>query len=137
MITHAHTDERAIERISKLPECIQPHIDLNDPCWSYCPQGWRALVEELHHKLIEYYPEYQIHQIKEKYGGLRFYTDVSYSKGDEGSALLLEYENRSINTCDVCGNPGTTKSVGFFIATRCEEHRESERLRAKVSEHGR
>lgn len=59
-------------------------------------------------------------QVKEKFGGLRFY----YDGGDElirGAVSMAEA--MSYRTCDVCGAPGTPNHDGW-ISTRCEAHRE-------------
>lgn len=58
-------------------------------------------------------------QVKEKFGGLRFY----YSGGDEFvRAAVTMAEEMSYVTCEECGAPGTTDGKGW-ISTRCEEHR--------------
>jgi hypothetical protein len=57
-------------------------------------------------------------QVKEKFGGLRFYYDGgdSYVEG-----LVAMAESMSYRTCDVCGNPGKTNNSGW-ISVRCEQH---------------
>lgn len=57
-------------------------------------------------------------QVKEKFGGLRFY----YYGGDEyiqGLVSMAEFMSEQI--CDVCGNKGTLRQGGWW-ATRCDEH---------------
>jgi hypothetical protein len=57
-------------------------------------------------------------QVKEKFGGLRFY----YRGGDSYiSGLVAMAESMSYRTCDVCGNPGTKNNTGW-IRARCEQH---------------
>jgi hypothetical protein len=57
-------------------------------------------------------------QVKEKFGGLRFY----YSGGDAYiSGVVQLAEDMSYNICEVCGNPGTQTSSGW-IRTLCSEH---------------
>jgi hypothetical protein len=41
--------------------------------WISCDKGWYPLVIELDQKLVEIYPDYQLHQVKEKFGTLRYY----------------------------------------------------------------
>jgi hypothetical protein len=54
-------------------------------------------------------------QVKEKYGGLRFY----YHGGDDFiDGLVWMAEGLSNRTCEVCGAPGTQNSHGW-IKTRC------------------
>lgn len=57
-------------------------------------------------------------QVKEKYGGLRFYmTDAT----EEMYALIEEAEQRSYKICDRCGNPGQTTKINGWIHTGCKE----------------
>lgn len=41
--------------------------------WIGCGKGWYPLLTEANRKLAELFPNYEIHQVKEKYGTLRFY----------------------------------------------------------------
>ena len=61
-------------------------------------------------------------QIKEKFGGLRFY----YDGGDEHiSGMVCIAEAWASHSCEECGNVGTSRSGGW-IKTLCDEH-EAER----------
>ena len=58
-------------------------------------------------------------QIKEKFGGLRFY----YDGGDQYIRGLTNFaEIWAENTCDQCGCPGHKGGTGW-ISTRCSIHR--------------
>ena len=58
----------------------------------------------------------QATQIKEKFGGLRFYvTSCAHSIHD----LIEAAEEKSLVTCDVCGLPGTIRRGGW-IRTLCD-----------------
>lgn len=58
-------------------------------------------------------------QVKEKFGGLRFYIDG----GDDTHYALINFaESLSYNTCEVCGKSGKANRDGW-ITTRCNEHR--------------
>jgi hypothetical protein len=61
---------------------------------------------------------FQVLQVKEKFGGLRFYTNIS---DDAISALVEAAKVESFHTCDVCGKPGARRGQGW-ITTRCDEH---------------
>lgn len=77
--------------INSLCAIIQEHIDdKRDP-------------ESYNH--IPDYPQVEVVQVKEKYGGLRFYT---ISCTDEVQSFIDAAEAMSYHTCDVCG---TTKDV--------------------------
>lgn len=57
-------------------------------------------------------------QIKEKFGGLRFYCDG----GDEFTEGLIQMAEMMADcTCEVCGKPGSTRGGGW-IKTLCDEH---------------
>lgn len=57
-------------------------------------------------------------QIKEKFGGLRFYCNG----GDEFTEGLIQMaEIMADCTCEVCGKPGSARNSGW-IKTLCDEH---------------
>lgn len=45
--------------------------------WISCTKGWYPLITEVNAKLREIDPAYEIHQVKEKFGGLRYYFGLS------------------------------------------------------------
>lgn len=59
-----------------------------------------------------------IAQIKEKFGGLRFYYDGG---DDEISGMVRMAESWAGHTCEECGNKGERRSGGW-IRTLCDEH---------------
>lgn len=81
-------------------------------------EGWYPLVKELIEKLIAAGWDKQTCQVKEKFGGLRFYIN---SANDECFNLISQYEKLSCETCEKCGNPGTIRKGGW-ISTLCDEH---------------
>lgn len=86
-----------------------------------CGHGWRGLYGPLIKKAEA--EGVEILQIKEKFGGLRFYvSDAS----DELYAAIDDAENKSFTICERCGNPGKRMSVHGWIRTRCDEHRPPE-----------
>lgn len=59
-----------------------------------------------------------VHQIKEKFGGLRFY----YGGGDDTiDGMVRMAEAIAGITCETCGAPGKSRSGGW-IRTLCDEH---------------
>lgn len=59
-------------------------------------------------------------QIKEKFGGLRFY----YDGGDDMiHGMVYMAESWASRHCEVCGKPGESRSKGW-IKTLCDEHHE-------------
>jgi hypothetical protein len=45
--------------------------------WISCASGWYPLLIELDEKLAQIEPDYEIHQVKEKFGTLRYYIGIS------------------------------------------------------------
>lgn len=58
-----------------------------------------------------------VSQVKEKFGGLRFYVDNLY--GDMGE-LIDAAEAQSQETCDVCGGPAKCQYVNDWLRTICD-----------------
>lgn len=104
--------------------------------------GWHDLVDTLTNSIYTYVtnrrvrreyltnnnphnlpiPEYMefpaVRQIKEKFGGLRYYIDG----GDEYIAGMIDFaEYMSVKICEECGAPGRQRSGGW-IRTLCDTH---------------
>jgi len=87
------------------------------------PDGWKAIVEKLYDDIEAISPGHNIFQIKEKFGGLRYYCGVeSY---DAISNLIAEAEKKSVETCQICGVPGILREDNYWYATLCDEHRKN------------
>ena len=82
--------------------------------------GWYGLVKDLIEKAIAAGWDRQICQVKEKFGGLRFYINGA---PDEVWSLINEAENMSYEICEVCGEPGELRQTGWYI-TLCDKHNE-------------
>ena len=66
-------------------------------------------------------------QVKEKFGGLRFY----YHGGDDViDGMVRMAESWAAYTCEQCGNIGSTRGGGW-IRTLCDEHEEERQNRYK------
>ena len=92
------------------------------------PPGWDTIVEQLFLKLVAVYPDLEVYQIKEKFGGLRFYTN----KDAEGPARALTNaaEAEAWRTCQRCGAAGAEQIVAWeesvgpgsgWVSTLCKE----------------
>ena len=57
-------------------------------------------------------------QVKEKFGGLRFYYDGGNDKID---GMVSMAEAWAAHACETCGKPGSIRSGGW-IRTLCDEH---------------
>ena len=63
-------------------------------------------------------------QVKEKFGGLRFY----YNGGDRVVDALVGFaDTMSYRTCETCGSPGKRRGGGW-IYTACDAHTKQEDL---------
>ena len=63
-------------------------------------------------------PQVVVAQIKEKFGGLRFYYDGG---DDKISGLVCMAESWAYNTCETCGQPGELRHDGW-LKTLCDRH---------------
>ena len=97
-------------------------------CWGLCVgKGWKQLLWELCTKLQRELDKrgneslkmnFAVHQVKEKYGTLRFYVNGYTNKIMD--ALINNAEDMSFITCEVCGNLGKLSSKGNWRAVRCK-----------------
>jgi hypothetical protein len=80
--------------------------------------GWLELIKNLIDELVKTGWDKQICQVKEKFGGLRFYTNAM---SDECHEIVSKYERLSCETCEECGEKGEQRNGGW-IKTLCDEH---------------
>lgn len=110
-----------------------------------CMDGWKELICDLVDQLDATGVKYNVVQVKEKWGGLRFYVShpgvrsplrvdllvvgkskagLLSSRGAPGKRaafhqLIREAEAKSLAMCEGCGEPGTARR-GFWIKTLCD-----------------
>ena len=106
-------------------------------CWGICVcDGWYDLIDNLcmqiqHHiNWTNIGPReneksellwFEATQVKEKFGGLRFY----YDGGDDFiSGMVTLAESMSYHICEVCGDSGK-QTEEKWATTRCEKHKET------------
>ena len=111
-------------------------------CWGFeCGEGWFNILDQLmgniqHHidwkvKQGQDIAQVEVNQIKEKFGGLRFY----YQGGDDQIHGMVQMAESFAGTlCEDCGGIGTRRSGGW-IRTLCDKH-EDERS-ARIEEQAR
>jgi hypothetical protein len=125
-------------------ELIENHPNLFHPAGAHpvrgypsCGEGWRDLLEcacdRIESALADGGGAFTAWQIKEKFGGLRFYWygDVSpetRSKIDDAIALA---EARSTCTCETCGEPGRLYQIAGWYKTACSAHADVEPVPVK------
>ncbi len=90
--------------------------------------GWWPILESLCTNIQHYsdwkekqgnfIPQVTVEQIKEKFGGLRFY----YIGGDDVvDGMVRMAESWASHTCEECGVPGQSRGGGW-IKTLCDGH---------------
>ena len=105
-----------------------------------CGEGWWPILEKLcsniqrhidwKNKQSEVVPQVTVAQIKEKFGGLRFY----YDGGDEQIRGMVQMaEAWADASCEECGAPGK-KREGGWIKTLCDTHEAERQQRVKQYE---
>ena len=118
-------EEKLIETFPKLYKDM--YGDIRKTCMAFgieCGPGWFDLIWELSEKmeplLVGDDETTCVAQVKEKYGGLRFYMSHYYNKTI--GELEYEYEEKSYKICESCGKEGTPSKNGW-IKTLCKEHK--------------
>lgn len=84
--------------------------------------GWHPILRRTHAKLVAIHPEYNVGQLKQKFGGLRIYLDSSPSElYKQVESVVREAEYEAYKTCEYCGDGGQLrqKPTGWYI-TACE-----------------
>ena len=130
----------------KYPEIFQQrHLSEVETamCWGItCGDGWYNIIDSLcagimnhvfnANSLLKYKQSKgecldkepikppQAVQVKEKFGGLRFYLEYS---DDYINGLVHMAESMSYKTCEVCGNVGTQNNKGW-VTTLCKDCRD-------------
>src|SRR4030095_3349929 len=104
------------ERLAKMA----PILDRIPEQWGkWIPHpGGDAWLLELDAKLAEMHPDYVLFQVKEKFGGLRFYAGVDLNdsveeKDPRFNELIHEAEEKSYTICELCGQPGETRKLAW------------------------
>lgn len=81
-----------------------------------CGPGWEKLILPLIEKAnLE---DATVLQVKEKFGGLRFYVSGG---SDELYDMIDKAEDESLRTCEMCGAPGKLMKKGGWYKTVCAE----------------
>lgn len=89
--------------------------------------GWEPIIRKLSEKVFAEYltlsseqqAQWCVIQVKEKFGGLRYYYD---GVSTEGMAHAIdEAEKEAYRTCEVCGAPGTNANVCNWTLTLCHQ----------------
>lgn len=86
------------------------------PCGFSIGPGWLPIVERALIEMISAGWDRQLHQVKEKFGGLRLYI----GQGNiEIEGIIRRAEDKAAITCEQCGAPGKERGDGW-IRVLCE-----------------
>lgn len=130
-------DKALCEKYPKIFKMRNASMSETAMCWGFdCGDGWYGIIDaacsniQSHIKWKRKSEPFasmteeefdEIHQpvavqVKEKFGGLRFYADNcdDYTRG-----VIDMAESMSYRTCEVCGSPGVKRSGGW-IKTLCD-----------------
>lgn len=95
------------------------------------PDGWlkafgEKMCEELRDALVSdgMLERYRVFQVKEKFGGLRWYDSGGTGKTEK---IIEKYVKLSYRTCVNCGDPAEYMSTGYILpfCGRCAREEES------------
>lgn len=121
-------DKKLVEEYPKIFQNRNASLTETAMCWGFdCGNGWYWLIDKLCDTIQEYINLNNVEQViatqvKEKYGGLRFY----YTGGDEtieGMIWLAEF--LSFNICEECGSTEEVTQIDTgWTYTRCKNCKE-------------
>lgn len=128
-------DEKQYDEFVKRLETNYPKM-FAQPYGGVCTgAGWWPIIETLcaniqsytdwqnkNHEKHPVVPQVVVAQIKEKFGGLRFYYDGG---DDKIQGMVTMAEAWAGHHCETCGNVGKSRSGGW-IRTLCDEHAKPE-----------
>ena len=105
--------------------------DIWAQCNYSCPTGWENIVYNLTKDLLQIWPDMHVMQVKQKFGGLRYYFNTEppddlrqrvYKKVDEA-------EKQARNACEKCGRAGLPTYIGSWLLVLCSKCKEEARER--------
>lgn len=122
-------DELEKKLVEKYPKLYAQYGgDMRQTCMAWgmsCGDGWFKIIEELSEKLSKF-EGVEAAQVKEKFGGLRFYVDGTTQENyKEVHKIISEYEALSYKTCENCGEVGEVRKGGWVrtLCDKCENER--------------
>lgn len=135
-------DEYLIELGNRFPNLYNYRNGNNIPMgfiWGEIDNGWFGIIEELSEKLealLNTLPQparacVQVNQVKQKFGGLRYYYSVKQGFEDDFKPIMVEFnnavteaENKASETCEICGKTPAYRFGYAWIRTLCLTHKE-------------
>jgi len=84
-----------------------------------CGDGWFDIIWKLCEEIEAMRPT--VMQIKEKFGGLRFYASFPKDYSEQGWALVRKAEEQASETCEECGEPGEFRVRNGWRMLSCDK----------------
>jgi hypothetical protein len=112
--------------VEKYPDALIDYGgDMRQTCmaWGFeCGDGWFKILEQLCEK-VGNIPGFRFAQVKEKFGMLTVYYNGPEKEEDREFVreAVNEAENKSLQTCESCGEAGKRKSEGGWLSTQCKK----------------
>ena len=76
--------------------------------WIRCDKGWYPIIVDVDRRIADLDPNYVVHQVKEKFGGLRYYfaptANVDEETGKKMQQIVRKAEKLADRTCEICGS---------------------------------
>lgn len=102
--------------LARIPERWGKYLSISE--------GWYEVVFQLDRDIAALDPDYTIAQVKEKFGGLRYYIDnINPAVSDAANRLIAEAEAKVSTMCEECGQPGVLRTDIGWYRTLCDAHR--------------
>ncbi len=81
--------------------------------WISCDRGWYRIIIDVDQQLAKLDPNYAVHQVKEKFGGLRYYFAATSAVDEETwekmQQIVRKAEKLADKTCECCGSTEKVK----------------------------
>jgi len=107
------------------PKYSPLYVRIKFPFTIDCEDGWYDLLRDLCLSIREELKKdpdlknkFTVDQVKQKFGGLRFYASCANKRISD---LIDEAEEKSYTICEKCGSPGKLRSDLPWIQTLCDK----------------
>ena len=114
IIMRSNLQEKLTDRFLFLPKYLEIEDGWYDLIFNLCEQIEMRLRNKKH--------DFEVVQVKQKYGSLSFYTNIYEDNNLYNNLIELidEFENKSENVCEYCGKKGKPIWKNHWCNTRCD-----------------
>src|SRR5690349_2976912 len=110
---------------------LRPHGRNGDFDVAWVGEGWRTLVEACHDRLLDVFPQYELLNIKQKYGEFSYQafprrwaqgqTQWSPEEAEELYNITAAFEALSQTVCEWCGATAKLREWRTTELTLCDD----------------